>query len=357
MTTPEPDATAPDQATVPTPARGVPLAPAAAAAPADADTAHDAHDGNVPTPAPAPQEAAAPPAPPAPPAPRHPRPPGPRAGSSAGRRADPYGPVPPQGYGPVPPQGYGPVPPGGQPPLAPGAPAPAAPSLRFLAMPAAAAGIGYAATLLVAVVASIALVASMSGTESLPTSALASLPFILTGAALLGPLHAGGSAGGYDAFSVQVALTPLTLTLVALVAIAAWTRLRGDADRTAKERWRDAVVTGGVLGLGAGILVALVRLTWSVDMLFVSADVTVGAGPVGTIFGGFVVGTLGSALGSALTRRGPDSRRLGFALPAGSAPRWATCLRRPPSPPCSSHSSVRSSASSSSVSRPRSRSC
>ena len=301
MTMPEPDATPPDQAAVTTPARGVPLAAPETTAPDDA-AAPAAPSLDATTPA-APEPT--PVAPPVPAAPGYgPVPPAPQ-----------YGPVPPgQQYGPVPPgQQYGPVP--GQPGAALVPAGPSGPGLGVLALPAAAAGIAYAATLLVALVASIALLAAVPSDTALPGGALVSLPFVLVGTALLGPLHSSGSAYGYDAISLQLTIVPLTLSLVALAAVALWTRLRGRADRTAKERWRDALITGGILGFGGAILAAIVRLTWSVDALFVSADLTIGAAPFGTLLGGFVIGTLGSALGSATTRRGPDTRRLGFGLP------------------------------------------
>ncbi|MGN8244407.1 hypothetical protein ACTHAM_001310 [Cellulomonas soli] len=300
MTMPEPDATPPTEAAVTTPARGVPQAAAEATAPADVAA----------PPAPAPS---------APPAPAYgPVPPAPQFGPVP-PTAQQYGPVPPTGeqYGPVPPTGqqYGPVPPNGHPGAVPPPVSAGGPGLGVLALPAAAAGLAYAATLIVAFVASIALVAAVSGSSALPDGALLSLPFVLAGAALLGPLHSSGSAYGYEAMSLQLTVVPLTLTLVALAAVAVWTRLRGRADRTAKERWRDALVTGAILGVGGAFLAALVRLTWSVDAVFVTADLKIGAAPVGTLLGGFLIGTLGSALGSATTRRGPDSRRLGFAVP------------------------------------------
>jgi hypothetical protein len=210
----------------------------------------------------------------------------------------------------------------GQPaPGQPGAPRQivvSAPDLRRLAGPALTAGLTYGAMLAVAVLATI-VIATSAGDVPIPDGASLRLPFILTSMALFGPLKAGGSADGYASVSASVGVIPLSLTFVGLVTAGLWTALRPHAAHTPRQRWTDALLTGGALGIGAAIVAALSSASYAVDADYVAVSAHVGVQPFVTLLGGLVVGTLGTVLGHAVRRGGAGLTGLGLRLPAGVA--------------------------------------
>jgi hypothetical protein len=369
MTHPEPGER-PDPADVTTPARGVPVVPPGAAEQA-APAAPAAQAEQAPAQPSAPW--AAPQGQQGPSAPHQPAQPGlqaqpgqagfaappaqtyPAAQPSAGQpgapvpgqpypgQPHPGQPYPPQAGAPVPGQPYPAQPypgqPGGQVPGQPypgqpypGQPYPGqpyppqagypgqppaprgAPDLRRLAGPAAAAGIAYGAAFLVALVATVVLGFSTPD-DGLPGEGLVRVPFFLVSMALFGPLQVGGAAGGFG-LSGSVTVVPLSLTLVAFVAAAVWTALRPQRAQTPRQRWVDALLAGGVLGVGGALLAAVTRFTFDLDVDLFAIGGSFGVHPLGVLLGGVVVGTLAAATGSVVRREGVDAGRLGIRLPA-----------------------------------------
>ncbi|MBD7981542.1 hypothetical protein H9623_15210 [Oerskovia sp. Sa1BUA8] len=209
------------------------------------------------------------------------------------------------------------------------APPPTLPLTRQqLTAAAARAGIGYAAGLVVALLAVVALGISMATTDASSWSggsdvsvdglgAVLTLPFLFVGMALLGPLNASLVGQG----SASVFLAPLSITAVIMAGILLWTVVRrrttdAVAPRAPRTLWLESLVTGGVLGLGGAILAAVFRFSQSTgDGLFQYAFTT-GVNAFGVFAGGILVGTTAAALGLALRSPQPGLTALGIPVPA-----------------------------------------
>lgn len=192
-----------------------------------------------------------------------------------------------------------------------------APNLGFLTTPAIAGAAAYGAMLLVAIIAGVVASSATTDSGAVPDGASSTLPFLLTGMAMFGPLRAGGSANeGLASAYGQITLVPLSLTLVGLAAAWLVTSLRAVPSLTTRNRWRDSVAAGAILGVIGAVVAGVAKITWAADFDLLSADASIGVKPFEVLFGGFVVGALGAALGYATAGGRLDLGRLGIRVPA-----------------------------------------
>ncbi|PJI95115.1 hypothetical protein [Luteimicrobium subarcticum] len=276
--------------------------------------------------------------------PRHRIPQPPTAGASApepaaapgAAAAEPrWAPAPAPGFvHPVPP-GPAPVPAQAQAPAPAPAGAPAgAPTVLTggqVGRAAARAGVGYGVLIVASFLLCLLtlLVSALSGHDSSSSAttwsstaedasgglSILTLPFVLAGAALLGPLHLSGGSdlAGTD---VTLFLVPLGLTAALVVAILACSLLLPTRPTSVRAAWLAALATGATLAVGAGVLTAIFHVSVSDSDGFgrLAAD------PLLAGLGALLLGTVAAALGEAVVREGRgvrvDLRRLGIPLPA-----------------------------------------